>query len=70
MRRLTRRIGLFGGPAAMISQSGVIKKPSVNASGATPAAEPEKAAEPAPPAAPARKKGWLSRLFGSGDDPS
>ena len=68
MRRLTRRIGLFGGPAAMMSSTGVIKKPSVETSGKASTTEPEKPAEPSPPAAPAPKKGWLSRLFGSDDE--
>ena len=65
MRRLTRRIGLFGSPTAMMSAAGVVKKPSVN----TPNAPgTEKPAEPEPPAPPA-KKGWLRRWFGP-DDPS
>ena len=64
MRRMTRRIGLFGGPAAMMSSAGV-KKPSVEKAGATPAPEVEKAPDPAPPSATPPKKSWLRRLFGS-----
>ena len=69
MRRMTRRIGLFGGPAAMMSAAGV-KKPGLKArettegqaAGETAATAPT--APPDPPEAPAQK-GWLSRLFGS-----
>ena len=63
MRRLTRRIGLFGSPTAMMSAAGVVKKPSVNTPNA-PGSE-----RPAAPAAPA-KKGWLRRWFGPDDEPS
>ena len=68
MRRMTRRIGLFGGPASMMSSSGIIKKPSVQASSPAPEPEASKAAEPAPPSASSPKKGWLRRLFGSDDE--
>ena len=65
MRRLTRRIGLFGGPAAIVSSTGVIKKPSVEASGKASTTESETPSEHSPPAAAAPKKGWFRRLFGS-----
>ena len=68
MRRMTRRIGLFGGPAAMMSSTGMMKKPSVGTSGTTPAPDAEKPAEPSPPPKPLPKKGWLRRLFGSDDE--
>ena len=66
MRRLTRRIGLFGSPTAMMSAAGVVKKPSVNTPNSPGS---EKPAEPEPPAAPA-KKGWLRRWFGPDDSDS
>jgi hypothetical protein len=67
MRRLTRRIGLFGGPAAVMSSSGVIKKPSVQASNPTPAdAEAEKPTTQE--ATPPKRKNWIRRLFGSDDE--
>jgi len=65
MRRLTRRIGLFGSPTAMMSAAGVVKKPAVNPPNAPGS---EKPAEPESPPTPA-KKGWLRRWFGP-DDPS
>ena len=72
MRRMTRRIGLFGGPAAMMSAAGV-KKPGLKARETTegqPAGETAVPAQTAATAASASpvapsKKGWLSRLFGS-----
>jgi len=68
MRRLTRRIGLFGSPTAMMSAAGVVKKPSVNAPNAPGSQKPAEPEAPAEAAAPA-KKGWLRRWFGP-DDPS
>ena len=65
MRRMTRRIGLFGGPAAMMSSTGMMKKPSEATSGAKPEVEAVEPQPPATPTPPAAKKGWLSRLFGS-----
>ena len=69
MRRMTRRIGVFGSPAAMASQSGIIRKPSVDASGAPPADETNNTdkpdeAKPSPAEPATRKKSWLRRLFG------
>ena len=65
MRKLTRRIGLFGSPTAMMSAAGVVKKPSVNTPNAPGS---EKPAEPADRAAGApAKKGWLRRWFGPDD---
>ena len=66
MRRLTRRIGLFGSPTAMMSAAGVVKKPAVNPPNAPGS---EKPAEPESPPTPA-KKGWLRRWFGPDDEPS
>ena len=68
MRRLTRGIGLFGGPGATMTAKRV-KLPPVKPAEHPPedhAAEPEKPAEPPP--APAERKSWLGRLFGS-DEP-
>jgi hypothetical protein len=66
MRRLTRRIGLFGSPTAMMSAAGVVKKPTVDAPNRPGSGKP---AEPEETAAPA-KKGWLRRWFGPDDEPS
>jgi hypothetical protein len=67
MRRLTRGIGLFGGPGATMTAKKV-KLPSVK-----PAEHPphEETVEPPKPeeAEAEEPKGWLSRLFGSDDDP-
>jgi hypothetical protein len=72
MRRLTRRIGLFGSPTAMMSAAGVVKKPSVNTSNVPDSEKPAEPAEPGEPEAPEApaKKGWLHRWFGPDDDPS
>jgi hypothetical protein len=68
MRRLTRRIGLFGGPGAIMPAMGVPKKP-------TPKPQPETA--PAPEATPAaepktepktKTKSFFARLLGSEDE--
>ena len=66
MRRLTRGIGLFGGPGATMTAKRVKLPPVKPAEHPTEshAAEPEKPAGPAP----AEKKGWFGRLFGS-DEP-
>ncbi len=68
MKRLTRKIGLFGGPAALMSPMGA--KRSVSAGSAekpdsesTATASSEAAAE-SPPA----RKGWLRRLLLGDDD--
>jgi hypothetical protein len=71
MRRLTRGIGLFGGPGATMTAKRV-KFPPVKTAEQTSddhAAAPDKPAEP-PPAKPAQaeRKSWLGRLFGS-DEP-
>ena len=65
MKRLTRKIGLFGGPAALMSPMGGKKSvPAGSApkagSGSAPSAD---AAQERPPA----RKGWLRRLL-FGDD--
>ena len=70
MRRLTRRIGLFGSPTAMMSAAGVVKKPSVNTPNAPGSEKPAEPAELEGPEAPAKKGGWLRRWFGPDDDPS
>ena len=65
MKRLTRRIGVFGGTGSMMSALG--GKESVPAAPTkkppTPAAteEPPRAEEP-------KKKSWLGRLFGGGEE--
>ncbi|HEY3203405.1 MAG TPA: hypothetical protein VGL03_07055 [Thermoanaerobaculia bacterium] len=71
MRRLTRRIGLFGGPGALMPAMGV-KKPG-------PVSSARSAPEPASPAGTSKgsealagdvkKKSWLRRLWGSKRDP-
>lgn len=61
MRRLTRKIGLFGGPAAMMTAAGV-KKPATQSPAAS---TPEKKAPEAAAASPSpARKSWLRRLFG------
>ena len=67
MRRLTRRIGLFGGPASVMSSSGVIKKPSVPAS--NPTSTDAEAQKPTTQEATPKRKSWIRRLFGSDDEP-
>ena len=61
MRRLTRKIGLFGGPGALMPAMGV-KKPAPKAE--TPE---EKPVADRPSSEPARKS-WFRRLFGSETD--
>jgi hypothetical protein len=68
MKRLTRRIGVFGGAGSMMSalggKSSVPAAPTVKpktATAAPPAAEESRAEEP-------KKKSWLGRLFGSGEE--
>ncbi|MET0620997.1 MAG: hypothetical protein ABW056_12005 [Thermoanaerobaculia bacterium] len=66
MRRLTQRIGLFGGPGAMMTAK-KIKRPPLKGGARGPddnPAEPQKPDEPAP----AARKSWLQRFFGSDDD--
>ena len=69
MRRLTRRIGLFGSPTAMMSAAGVVKKPSVNTPKSPGSEKPAEPADTKTPDAPA-KKGWLRRWFGPDDSDS
>ncbi len=66
MKRMTRKIGLFGGPAALMSPMGA--KKSVPA-GAAPKADPGSASAPdaAPEQRPARR-GWFLRLLLGDDD--
>jgi hypothetical protein len=58
MRRLTRKIGLFGGPGALMPAMGVKKPPP------TVETLPEKTAPATASAEPVRKS-WFRRLFGS-----
>jgi hypothetical protein len=61
MRRITRRIGLFG-PGAFVKASGAqVRKPSAgpSAPAPSPSSERAEAARTDPP----EKKSWLSRLF-------
>ncbi len=67
MRRMTRRIGLFGGPASVMSSSGVIKKPSVPASKATPT-DAEESKPTIQETSPPTRKSWIRRLFGADDE--
>ncbi len=66
MHRLTRRIGLFGGPAAMMSPMGA--KKSVPAGTAPKADIDSAAAADASPERPPARKGWLRRLLLGDDD--
>jgi hypothetical protein len=61
MRRLTRKIGLFGGPGALMPAMGV-KKPSQK-----PDKPDEKPISETASAATA-KKSWFARLFGSDEE--
>jgi hypothetical protein len=66
MRRLTSRIGLFGGPGSLMPTMGVNKKPGRGTS-EVPIPEPRPEASPSDSeistGAP-KKKSWLRRLFG------
>ena len=66
MRRITRRIGLFG-PGAMVKAAGaeVRKRPTVPG-GPAPPIEHER--RDAAPPAPEKKKSWWSRLLFGKDD--
>lgn len=72
MRRFTRRIGLFGGPAAIMRSAGVRKTRVVRTEGSAsaPTASPAKGAGSAPEEAPADagRKSWFRRLFSSKGD--
>jgi hypothetical protein len=61
MRRLTRKIGLFGGPGALMPAMGVKKPPQ------TPDKPDEKSASETPSVEPV-KKSWFARMFGSETD--
>jgi hypothetical protein len=68
MKRITRRIGVFGGTGSMMSALG--GKTSVPAA---PAAKQKSESPPAaegPPAAeaPKKKKSWFGRLFGEDEE--
>jgi hypothetical protein len=66
MRRLTRRIGLFGGPAALMPAMGV-KKPPPKEGTAAPESEKRPGASSADGAASAEpaRKGWFRWLWKS-----
>ena len=66
MRRLTRGIGLFGGPGAAMTAKR-IKTPPIKPAEHEPHDKVTEANKPEEPAATERK-GWLSRLFGSDDE--
>ena len=61
MRRLTRKIGLFGGPGALMPAMGVKKPPQ------TPDKPDEKPVSGKASAEPS-KKSWFAKLFGSETD--
>ena len=61
MRRLTRKIGLFGGPGALMPAMGVKKPPQ------TPDKPAQKPVSETAPVEPA-KKSWFARMFGSETD--
>jgi hypothetical protein len=71
MHRITRRIGLFGGPGALIPATGARKKPVPAPSEPTPSesdpgvgtGQGESTSPPAP------KKSWRGWLRGSKKDP-
>jgi len=57
MRRLTRKIGLFGGPGALMPAMGV-KKPAQTPD------KPDEKPVPATASAEPEKQSWFSRFFG------
>jgi hypothetical protein len=66
VKRLTRKIGLFGGPGALMSPMGGKKSvPAGSVSKPDPTPAAGTGASPQPP--PARK-GWLRRLLLGDDD--
>jgi hypothetical protein len=65
MKRLTRRIGVFGGTGSMMSALG--GKESVPSAPPTEKPSTQEAADETPPAVEPKKKSWLGRLFG-GDE--
>jgi hypothetical protein len=68
MRRLTRRIGVFGGPGAAMPQMGVTARPGSERKevGKLPQAPAPRAAKPATSVPETGKKpSWLRRFFGS-----
>ena len=67
MRRITRRIGLFGGPGAIVKGAGVKtrQRPTSDAAPAAPSPEAGPSSD-----AESEKKGWWSRLLGSKPDGS
>ena len=68
MKRLTRKIGLFGGPGALMSPMG--GKKSVSA-GSAPKADPGTTpGADGSPERPRARKGWLRRLLLGDDDES
>jgi hypothetical protein len=65
MRRITRRIGLFG-PGAFVKATGAgVRKRTAVPGGPAPPIEPERS-EAAPPS-PAKKSWWSRLLFGKDD---
>ena len=66
MKRLTRRIGVFGGTGSMMSALG--GQESVPAAPTTKKPSSEGAAEEPPRAEEPKKKSWLGRLFGGGEE--
>jgi hypothetical protein len=69
MKRLTRRIGVFGGAGSMMSAIGgkssvpaaPTVKPKTGTTGPAAPEEPPRAEEP-------KKKSWLGRLFGGDEE--
>jgi len=67
MKRLTRRIGVFGGAGSMMSALG--GKDSVPAAPtAKKAPTTEAAGEPAAATKEPKRRSWLGRLFGGNED--
>lgn len=66
MKRLTRRIGVFGGTGSMMSALG--GKESVPAAPTTPKPSTPAASKESAGAEEPKKKSWLGRLFGGGEE--
>lgn len=66
MKRLTRKIGLFGGPGALMSPMGA--KKSVSAGSVPKADSGSVASAGAETGKPPARKGWLRRLLLGDDD--
>jgi hypothetical protein len=64
MRRFTRRIGLFGGPGAVVKAAGGVRRRTREAKPASPPDPVPTPGEAPSPSSEVGKKSWLSWLRG------